>query len=64
MAPLTFKICRKHVFNFLMGPFKSDQSRYADEFGKKKNIILTILMPICRHLEDFLLKNEGFDDFL
>ena len=37
MAPLTFKICRRNVFNLLMGPFGSDQSRHVDDFGAKKH---------------------------
>ena len=55
MAPLTFKICRKNVFNLLMGPFGSDQSRHVDDFGAKKKE-LTILKPKKRHLDDFSMK--------
>ena len=30
----------------------------------RKSIIFVILIPICRHLDVFLLKNEGFDEFV
>ena len=36
MALLTPKKCRKYVFNLLMAPFGSDQSRHVDHFGAKK----------------------------
>ena len=29
--------CRKYVFNLLMAPFGSDQSRHVDDFGAKNH---------------------------
>ena len=51
-APLTSKICRRNVFNLLMGPFGSDQSRHVDDLGAKKH-----------NFEDFHAKKRHLDDF-